>query len=213
MDFSIIYMPDLIIEKKLLEQGFQNIAAVDEAGRGPLAGPVVAACIIISQKNNLNHPLWHKVRDSKQLSATKREELYSLIFDEIKTIGVGIVDNVVIDRINILQATFLAMKKALGNVKSRIDIALIDGKFKIPNFSTKQEAFIKGDQRLASISAASIVAKVTRDRLMAEYDLLYPQYGFARHKGYGAAFHLQALENYGPSPIHRLSFEPLAKNR
>jgi ribonuclease HII len=151
------------------------------------------------------------INDSKKLTAKKREALFDLIKENFFEIGVGIVDHQTIDRINILEATFLAMKMALGNLKSKPDILLVDGKFPIPNLSTRQEAIIDGDALIFSIAAASIIAKVTRDRLMEEYDKKYPAYGFAKHAGYGTKFHLEAIKQFGPCPIHRKTFKPISE--
>lgn len=198
-------MLDLAEEKKLFSQGYKIIGALDEAGRGPLAGPVVAACVIFNANISINNDLI-KVNDSKKLSAKVREELFELIKQNFIEVGVGICDHKTIDRINILQATFLAMKKAIGSVKSKPDFIIIDGPAKLPNFSTPQRAYIKGDERLFTIAAASIIAKVVRDRIMREMDKLYPDYGFSRHKGYGTKLHLEKLKQSGPCAIHRLSF-------
>ena len=175
------------------------------AGRGPLAGPVVAACIVFNDTISINNELLG-INDSKKLSAKKREELFELIKNNFIEVGVGICDHQTIDRINILQATFLAMKKALSAVKSRPEFLLIDGSLKLPNCSTPQQAIIKGDGKVFSIAAASIIAKVTRDRIMLEMDKLYPNYEFKRHKGYGTKLHLERIKQFGPCPIHRLSF-------
>jgi len=196
---------DLEEEKKLFSQGYKIIGALDEAGRGPLAGPVVAACVIFNANISINNDLI-RVNDSKKLSGKIREALFELIKQNFIEVGVGICDHKTIDRINILQATFLAMKKAISSIKSKPDFVIIDGSAKLPNFSTPQRAYIKGDERLFTIAAASIIAKVTRDRIMQEMDKLYPNYGFSRHKGYGTEFHLEKLKQYGPCAIHRLSF-------
>jgi len=198
-------MLDLAEEKKIFSQGFKIIGAIDEAGRGPLAGPVVAACVVFNANISQNNEL-QGVKDSKKLSEKKREELYEIIKNNFIEVGVGICDHRTIDKINILQATFLAMKKALGAIKSQPDFLLIDGSLKLPNCSTPQQAYIKGDEKNFSIAAASIIAKVTRDRLMREMDKLYPAYGFGRHKGYGTKFHIARIKQFGPCPIHRMSF-------
>ncbi|MDD4271251.1 MAG: ribonuclease HII [Patescibacteria group bacterium] len=198
-------MLDLTEEKKLFSQGYKIIGALDEAGRGPLAGPVVAACVIFNANISINNDLI-KVNDSKKLSEKTREDLFELIRKNFLEVGVGICDHKTIDRINILQATFLAMKKAISSVKIKPDFIIIDGSANLPNYSTPQQAYIKGDERLFTVAAASIIAKVTRDRIMREMDKLYPDYGFSRHKGYGTKFHLEKLRQYGPCAIHRLSF-------
>lgn len=192
-------------EKKIFEQGYEIIAALDEAGRGPLAGPVVAACVIFKANFSINNDL-KTVNDSKKLTAKKREELFEFIKENFIEVGIGICDHQTIDRINILQATFLAMKKAIGSIKNKPDFLMIDGSIKLPNCSTPQQAYIKGDEKIFAIAAASIIAKVTRDRIMREMDKLYPNYGFVKHKGYGTKFHIEKLKQYGPCPIHRLSF-------
>ncbi|MFH1823072.1 MAG: ribonuclease HII [Patescibacteria group bacterium] len=196
---------DLNEEKKLFSQGYNLIGALDEAGRGPLAGPVVAACVVFNANISINNDLI-RVNDSKKLSEKIREALFELIKQNFIEVGVGICDHRTIDRINILQATFLAMKKAISSVRNRPDFIIIDGSLKLPNCSTPQQPYVKGDERLFTIAAASIIAKVTRDRLMQEMDKLYPNYGFGKHKGYGTKLHLEKLKQYGPCAIHRLSF-------
>ena len=198
-------MLDLVEEKKLFSHGYKIIGALDEAGRGPLAGPVVAACVIFDANISINNELL-KVNDSKKLSAKTREELFEVIKKNFIEVGIGICDHRTIDRINILQATFLAMKKAISSVKSKPDFIIIDGSMKLPNYSTPQQTYIKGDERIFAIAAASIIAKVTRDSLMQEMDKLYPDYGFSQHKGYGTKLHLEKIKQYGPCAIHRLSF-------
>jgi len=197
-------------EKKIFSQGHGLIGAFDEAGRGPLAGPVVAACVIFKANIKINNEL-EAINDSKKLSPKKREELFELIKQNFLEVGVGVCDHSVIDRINVLQATFLAMKKAMGALKNKPNFLMIDGSLKLPNCSTPQQAYVKGDEKVFSIAAASIIAKVTRDRLMRELDRLYPNYDFARHKGYGTRLHLEKLKQYGPCPIHRLSFNRVKK--
>lgn len=239
------------LEGKLKKQGYRIIIGVDEAGRGPLAGPVVACAttvrndkfLISNVKLNPNKK-WNLIRDSKTLSAKQREILFNFIHKNFY-VGVGMCNHKTIDRINILQATFLAMRKAVNNLlkannfkcqmtndksmsnvlmsndkkfkntKYRIPntryIILVDGNKKIPNLNYEQRAIVKGDKKVKSISAASIIAKVTRDCLMRKMDKKYPQYGFAKHKGYGTKIHLQNLKKYGPSSIHRLSFRPIKK--
>lgn len=196
---------NLVEEKKIFSQGYETIGALDEAGRGPLAGPVVAACVIIKANFSINNEL-KEINDSKKMSAKKRELLFELIKKHFVEIGIGISDHKTIDRINILQATFLAMKKALSSIKNKPQILMVDGPMKIPNCSLAQQTFVKGDERIFAIAAASIVAKVTRDRIMSAMDKLYPRYGFLKHKGYGTADHLAKLKQHGPCLIHRLSF-------
>ncbi|MFH1744786.1 MAG: ribonuclease HII [bacterium] len=201
-------MPNLIEEKEIFSQGYKIVGSLDEAGRGPLAGPVVAACVVVVQDFCISDDL-KMVRDSKKLSAKKREELYDLIFASFPEVGIGICDHETIDRINILQASFLAMKKAISSLKAKPDHLLVDGKFSIPNVSTAQTAIIRGDEIVFSISAASIIAKVVRDRIMRECHEKYPQYEFDKHKGYGTKIHLDNLKKYGPCEIHRKSFAPI----
>ena len=188
----------MIYERKYADLGI--IAGIDEAGRGPLAGPVVAAAVILPK----DHPILY-VNDSKQLSEKKREQLYEEIMKEAPAVGVGMASEKVIDEINILQATYEAMRQAVSKLKIRPAGTLNDA-VTIPGLELRQVPIIKGDAKSASIAAASIIAKVTRDRIMKEYDSLYPEYGFARHKGYGSQEHIEALKKYGPCPIHRLTF-------
>ncbi|HJV35713.1 ribonuclease HII [Geomonas sp.] len=187
-------------EAQALRRGYNQIAGVDEAGRGPLAGPVVAAAVILPVGL-----LLPEVNDSKQLTAEKREELFDLIHREAISVGVGVGDHELVDRINILQATLCAMREAVQGLKPPPDFLLIDGISNIP-MNIPQRTVKQGDSLSLSIAAASIIAKVTRDRMMMEYDLLYPGYGFASHKGYAAASHMAAIAELGPSPIHRKSF-------
>jgi ribonuclease HII len=196
--------PNLNEEKNLWKQGFKFVAGLDEAGRGPLAGPVVAAAVIILDYKKLKTK---GINDAKKLSGKQREKIYKVLIKhpEIKW-GVGIVSEKIIDRINILQATKLAMQKSIKNLKP--DFLLIDGNFKI-NSIVRQKPIIKGDQKVISISAASIIAKVTRDRLMQKFHKKYPQYGFDRHKGYGTKAHFAAIKKFGPCKIHRKSFYPI----
>ncbi len=203
-------MHDLLEEKKLFSQGYNVIGAIDEAGRGPLAGPVVAACVIFNANFSVNSDLL-QVNDSKKLSANKRRLLYDLIKRDFIEVGVGICDHKTIDKINILQATFLAMKKAVSAVKNKPDFVIIDGSSRLPNFSTPQKTYIKGDERIFTIAAASIIAKFTRDEIMREMDKLYPEYGFGAHKGYGTKFHIEKIKQRGPCAIHRLSFNKVIK--
>lgn len=193
--------PDLhAFELEAARRGYRCVAGVDEAGRGPLAGPVVAAAVILP--DGLILP---GVDDSKKLTAALRDELFDLISAEALAVGVGIGDHELVDRINILQATLCAMRDAVLSLCPAPDFLLIDGISAIP-MNLAQRTIKKGDSLSLSIAAASIIAKVTRDRLMVQYDGLYPGYGFAAHKGYGAASHLAAIARLGPSPIHRRSF-------
>lgn len=202
-------MLDLQEESRLFASGLRSVGGIDEAGRGPLAGPVVAACVIIGPEMADVASRFKEINDSKKLTPKRREALFSLITSEL-AYGVGIVDHETIDRINILEATFLAMKKAISALKYKADIYLIDGLFEIPRSSIKQKAIVGGDSLVFSIAAASIVAKVTRDRLMMEMHDRYPAYGFDAHKGYGTKKHLEQLKRHGPCPIHRRSFAPCA---
>ena len=208
-------MLELIEEQNLFGAGYKIVAGIDEAGRGPLAGPVVAACVLLNSDfvKHLDCPEAKLIKDSKKLTAKKREELAEFIKKAFLEVGVGICDHKTIDRINILQASFLAMKKAIGNLKQKPDFILLDGKFKIPNCSYKQKAIIKGDALVFCIAAASIIAKVERDRIMLKMHELYPGYGFDKHKGYGTKLHMEQLRRRGPCAIHRMSFKPCARSR
>ncbi len=179
---------------------YQFICGIDEVGRGPLAGPVVAGAVILPKDCDILY-----INDSKQLSEKKREELYEIIQEKAVACAVGIVSPARIDEINILQATYEAMREAIGKLSPAPDLLLNDA-VTIPKVSIRQVPIIKGDAKSISIGAASIYAKVTRDRMMVEYDRDYPEYGFAKNKGYGSAEHIAALKKYGPSPIHRRSF-------
>lgn len=198
-------MPDLFFENQLRAEGYPTIAGIDEAGRGPLAGPVSAAAVVLPK--NYTHSV---LNDSKQLSQKNREILYDeIINDKRIRWASAMVDAEKIDEINILQATYLAMRLSFEQLKPRPKIALIDGK-PVKHFPGKHRALVKGDSLSLSIAAASIIAKVERDRLMIAYDEEYPGYGFARHKGYGTEIHRAALMELGPCPIHRRSFAPVA---
>lgn len=179
---------------------FSYICGIDEVGRGPLAGPVVAGAVILPKDCDILY-----LNDSKQLSEKKREELYDVIMEKAVSTGLGFVSPERIDEINILQATYEAMREAIGKLKPQPDILLNDA-VTIPGVSMKQVPIIKGDAKSISIAAASIIAKVTRDRLMVQYDTVYPEYGFASNKGYGAQMHIEALRKFGPTPIHRKTF-------
>jgi ribonuclease HII len=190
----------LYFEKQMRRRGFKRVAGLDEAGRGPLAGPVVAAAVVLRDGADLPD-----VNDSKQLNEARREECFEAIFAAGCEVGVGIVEPDEIDRINILQAALRAMMDAVEKLASPPDYLLIDGNQKVP-LSLPQRPIPKGDALSLSIGAASIVAKVTRDRLMVEYHRTYPEYGFHRHKGYGTLQHLEALGRFGPCPLHRRTF-------
>ncbi|MDQ1284312.1 MAG: ribonuclease [Patescibacteria group bacterium] len=226
-------------ERELFDSGYDFVIGIDEAGRGPLAGPVVAcACTlrtsdVLRQEDTLSrHPMSQLIRDSKTLSEKQRESLYDFIFENFY-VGVGICDHRTIDRINILEATYLAMKSAVSQLRSKIKrqnaklqckiqdfntryqipdtkyIILVDGNKSIPNLSIEQRAIVNGDKIVKSISAASIVAKVTRDRIMREFHEKYPEYCFDKHKGYGTAAHMAKIREFGSCEIHRKSFEPI----
>ena len=185
-------------EHKYEHLGF--ICGIDEVGRGPLAGPVVAGAVILPQDCSILY-----LNDSKQLSAKKRDELYDVIMENAIAVGIGMASPKRIDEINILQATYEAMREAISKL-SVVPQILLNDAVTIPQVTIPQVPIIKGDAKSVSIAAASIVAKVTRDRMMVEYDKVMPEYGFASNKGYGAAAHIEALKKYGPSPIHRASF-------
>jgi len=198
-------------ERQLSSDGKLGLAGVDEAGRGPLAGPVVAAAVVLPQAwitAGIPKEL-ESLNDSKKLSARQRDRFYELLHGNTEVRhGVAVVEPRVIDEINILQATHQAMNMALAKLAPPPGHALVDGR-PVPNLAVPQTAIVKGDSKSYSIAAASILAKVTRDRLMCEFDLQWPEYGFAEHKGYGTARHMTALDRLGPCPIHRLSFAPL----
>lgn len=191
-------------EKKARQIGYLQIAGVDEAGRGPLAGPVVAAACILPEKT-----LIEGIDDSKKLIPSERFRIFQQILS-LKNVdyGIGIIDSQLIDQVNILQATFQAMLAAIARLSQKPDYILVDGN-KMPPTPLAGEAIIKGDNRSQSIAAASIIAKETRDQLMRNFHEKWPQYGFHSHKGYGTEEHVLAIQKYGPCPIHRLSFEPL----
>ena len=188
---------------KKYEKQYDNyvyIAGIDEVGRGPLAGPVVAGAVILPKDCDILY-----INDSKKLSAAKREELYDEIMEKAVATGLGLIGPERIDEINILQATYEAMRQAVSKLEPQPDLLLNDA-VTIPGLAMKQVPIIKGDAKSISIGAASIIAKVTRDRLMEEYDHMFPEYGFASNKGYGSAEHIAAIKKYGPTPIHRRSF-------
>ncbi len=194
-------MADLYaFERQARREGFAAVCGIDEAGRGPLAGPVFAAAVILPEHCGIEG-----IDDSKKLSPKKREQLFGEIENGAVAYGIGFATEQEIDRVNILQATFLAMKRAFDALAVRPDLALVDGN-RMPQLGVETRTIIKGDSLSASIGAASILAKVSRDRLMLQIDGLYPQYSFARHKGYGTALHVEMLKKYGPCPVHRRSF-------
>lgn len=181
-------------------ESFSYICGIDEAGRGPLAGPVVAGAVVLPKGKRILY-----INDSKKLSEKKREELFDVIKEEALSFGLGIVSPERIDEINILQATYEAMREAVNKLSVSPDILLNDA-VTIPGIDIRQVPIIKGDAKSLTIASASILAKVTRDRIMAEYDLQYPEYGFAKHKGYGTKAHIDAIRQFGPCPIHRKTF-------
>ena len=189
----------LIYEKKYYDT-CDYICGIDEAGRGPLAGPVVAGAVILPKGLKIPY-----LNDSKQLSEKKREELYDVIMEQAVSVGVGIVSPERIDEINILQATYEAMREAVGTLTYRPDVLLNDAVI-IPELTIPQEKIIKGDAKSLSIAAASVIAKVTRDRMMKAYHELFPEYGFEKHKGYGSKEHIEMIQKIGPCAIHRRSF-------
>lgn len=187
-------------EMDAYNKGFKIVAGVDEAGRGPLAGPVVAAAVVLPKGIFIE-----KLNDSKKLSAKRREELSEIIKQKALSYSLGIVDEKVIDQVNILNATKMAMETAINNLCIEPDIVFIDA-LKLDNINHRQLSIIKGDTLSVSVAAASILAKVTRDKIMEDMDKKFPQYGFAKHKGYGTKAHIEAIKNFGLCPIHRLSF-------
>ena len=188
-------------ENDLRNKGYNYICGIDEAGRGPLAGPVVVASVIMPENSMIEG-----VNDSKKVSEKKREKLYDLILEEAISYGVGIIGQDEIDEINILNATKKGLTTSLKELTAKPDLIIVDALTHIDTLGIPYESIIKGDAKCYSISAASIIAKVTRDRIMREWDKIYPQYGFAQHKGYGTSAHINALKEYGPCPLHRRSF-------
>lgn len=191
----------LLFEKELWDSGSRFIAGVDEAGRGPLAGPVVAAAVIFPRYIRLDG-----IRDSKSISSKKRYKLYEEIKAKALSIGIGIVDNNVIDEINILNATFRAMHRAIEELEPAPDYLLVDGPY-FAELNIPAKKIVDGDSKCHTIAAASIVAKVTRDEIMLQYDKQYPEYGFAKNKGYGTREHIEAIKKFGLTEIHRKSFK------
>ena len=189
------------IEKDLYNKGFNNICGIDEAGRGPLAGPIVVAGVIMPKDSMIEG-----INDSKKVSEKKREKLYDLIIEEAISYSVAIIGQDVIDDINILNATKEGVTKVIDGLDVKPDLIIIDALDHINTRGIPYEPIIKGDAKCYNIAAASILAKVTRDRIMREWDQVYPQYGFVQHKGYGTAKHIQAIKEYGLTPIHRRSF-------
>ena len=188
-------------ENELRKSGFKTICGIDEAGRGPLAGPVVVASVIMPDNSMIEG-----INDSKKISEKKREKLYDQILEEAISYGVGIIGHDEIDEINILNATKKALTLSLKELTVKPDLIIVDALTHIDTMGIPYESIIKGDAKCYSISAASIIAKVTRDRIMREWDNVYPEYGFQQHKGYGTAKHISAIKEYGLCPIHRKSF-------
>lgn len=189
------------IESNLYKEGINTICGIDEAGRGPLAGPVVVAAVILTKDSIIEG-----VNDSKKVSEKKREEIYEKIIEEAISYSVGIIDQKEIDRINILNATKEGLTTAIKGLRVRPDRILVDALTKIDTCQIPYTSIIKGDAKSYSIAAASIIAKVTRDRIMRQWDEIYPQYGFIKHKGYGTKMHMDAIKEYGLCPLHRRSF-------
>lgn len=192
-------------EKEAGSKGYNKIAGLDEAGRGPLAGPVVAAAVMLSVDFDPDG-----IKDSKVMTAAAREKMFHRIMADAIAVGVGIIGPDVIDEINILRATHVAMRTALSNLGADFDFILVDG-LPVPDLPASSLAIVSGDAKCISISSASIIAKVTRDRIMVEMDKAFPEYGFAAHKGYGTKEHIKALDRCGPCPIHRRSFSPVTE--
>lgn len=193
-----------------MAQGVGLIAGIDEAGRGPLAGPVVAGAVVLGEKAEVAEELIAAgLRDSKTMTEKARERLFDLIAAKAEIFAVGEASTEEIDELNILQATFLAMRRALEGLSSAPNFLLVDGGFKLPGVSIQQRCFHKGDRDVVSVAAAAVMAKVTRDRLMKKCAENFPHYGFEKHKGYGTAAHLAALRQFGPCPLHRRSFAPV----
>lgn len=210
-DISILDM--IQEEKRLWKKGYRWVAGVDEAGRGPLAGPVFAAAVLVLEKDFKKAKKIDSVRDSKKLKESKRKEVFSdLIKSKEIRWGIGKVSEKVIDRINILQATKLAMIKAIKDLEKKngvkVDFIILDGKMKI-DIDIDQKSIVKADDKVFSVSAASIIAKVSRDDLMEKYDRKYPEYGFKKHKGYGTGEHLKMIKKHGICDIHRKTFAPI----
>ena len=201
-----IEIPFTALEEQLYRDSYSAVCGVDEAGRGPLAGPVVAAAVIVPNDCQLEG-----LNDSKKLSELQRERLFDRIIELELTCAVGIIDHECIDRLNILQASLLAMRKAVTELKKPPDFVLVDGNFTIPKLALPQYAVVKGDARCRAIAAASIIAKVTRDKIMDKYQALYPSFSFSQHKGYPTELHLAELKEHGPCEIHRRTFRPVAE--
>lgn len=194
-------MPDFEFEKNFANKGYKLVCGVDEAGRGPLAGPVYAAAVILNKDDFIEG-----LNDSKKLSEKKREQLFDIIIEKAKAYSIAFASVEEIEEVNILNATYIAMNRAIDGLKLNAGFALIDGNRVPEGIKIPCETIVKGDSKSQSIAAASILAKVSRDRLLLEYDKKYPEYNFKKHKGYGTKEHTEAILKYGPCPIHRMSF-------
>ncbi len=192
-------------EEKLYRIGVSLIAGIDESGKGPLAGPVVSAAVIFPRGVRIKN-----IRDSKKLTKKRREELFEIIQKKALAVGVGLSSEKEIDRYHIVKATLLSMRKAVLKLSKTPEYIFIDGRDIVPDLDINQKSIIRGDENVFSIAAASIIAKVTRDKIMRKYHLKFPVYGFDRHKGYGTQLHFEMLKKYGPCPIHRRSFKSIA---
>ncbi len=202
-------LPTYKHETKKYSEGFKFVAGCDEVGIGPLAGPVVAATVILNPEsigNRSKNKWWNRIRDSKTVDEKERNELEKFIKDHCVDFGVGVVSHETIDEINIYQASLLAMEKSLNEIKIIPDFLFIDGIHNLPKVYIAQQPVVDGDAKILSISAASIVAKVARDKILHELNEIYPEYGFDKHKGYSTKFHREALRKYGISPAHRMTF-------
>ena len=204
----------LYLKDKMIQASLGMFAGVDEVGVGPLAGPVIAAAVVFDFRKKLfdtkiKNSWTREVRDSKKLSHEKREELVKFIIKHALTFGIGKSSVTEIDQINILQSRLIAMKRAIENLGKKPQIVLIDGNRSIPDLQIQQRLIVRGDEKVFSIAAASILAKVTRDNILKNLHKQFPQYGFDKHKGYGTQFHFEMIQKYGPSEVHRKSFEPI----
>ena len=197
-------------EKRIFSSGYKWVGGIDEAGRGPLAGPVVAACVLSEKTFNFKNKKFRDLNDSKKIAEEKREEIFENLMNSDLRIGVGICSHLIIDKINILQATFLAMKKAVNALEKKPDFIFVDGKLLIPRLEIKQQAVIGGDGKIFLVAAASVIAKVTRDRIMKKMHKKFPDYNFLENKGYCTSEHMKLLEKNGPCRIHRRSFFPVS---
>lgn len=207
-------MPHLEFETAVCQENpqFSHIVGLDEAGRGALAGPVVASAVVLPLTDSQALAPLSQVNDSKQLSAKKREAFFDLIIEHATAYGIGVVSAQVIDAIGIVPATRQAMETAVSQLALTPDYLLIDGRIKLPNLNIPQKSIIRGDSLSLSIASASILAKVTRDRLMVELHPKYPQFNFAQHKGYGTQFHRDTIAEVGPCPVHRFTFAPIRRD-